>query len=222
MEEFTQKRREILLKIEEKSLLKQRVYNKTLEVLQDLKEYMHEMTGEINDAITSARMIRIDYRDRGKFEAQIQVAGDILIFAMHTNIFTYGQECPLENNEYYRALPDNQYLGIINVYNFLADSFKYNRNSDEGYLIGRIFINSEKAFYIEGIEGTEYSYENYGKHFIDEATSIDIIESAILHAMNFDLYTPPFKEVRSVVVEQMNTRAENSNIKIAKRLGYDF
>ena len=33
------------------------------------------------------------------------------------------------------------FCGIINIYNFLSDSFKYNRESDLGYLVGRIFIN---------------------------------------------------------------------------------
>ena len=41
------------------------------------------------------------------------------------------------------------YCGVINMYNFLSDSFKYNRENDLGYLIGRMFINKENTF-VEG------------------------------------------------------------------------
>lgn len=221
MDSSSDKRKQILETLEGKSLLKQRVYNKTLEVMQDLKECMHEMSGELNDDITSSRLIRIDYRDRGKFEAQIQVAGDILIFAMPTNIFTFSKDDKLFYNDFFNTSIDNQYCGIINIYNFLADSFKYNRNGDEGYLIGRLYINRDGNFFLDGIESS-YDSQSYGQYKIDEDIIIDIIESAIIHAMDFDLYVPPFKQVRSVLVEQMNTKAESSNIKIAKRLGHDF
>lgn len=221
METTSPKRRQILETLEGKSLLKQRVYNKTFEVMQELKESLHEMSGELNDDITSSRLLRVDYRDRGKFEAQIQVAGDILIFAMPTNIFTFAADDKIHYNDHFNSSWENQYFGIINIYNFLSDSFKYNRNGDEGYLIGRVYINRHGHFYLDGIDSS-YGYQSYGKEVITEEILVDIVESAIIHAMDFDLYVPPFKEVRSVLVEQMNTKAESSNIKIAKRLGLEF
>lgn len=221
MDTHSDKRKQILETLEGKSLLKQKVYNKTFEAMQDLKESLHEMSGELNDDITSSRLIRVDYRDRGKFEAQIQIAGDILIFAMPTNIFTFAPDDKLYYNDFFNSAVENRYCGIINIYNFLADSFKYNRNGDEGYLIGRLYINRDGNFFLDGIK-SKYDSGSYGHHTINEDILVDIVESAILHAMDFDLYVPPFKEVRSVLVEQMNTKAESSNIKIAKRLGHDF
>lgn len=218
MEPFSDKRKQIIEMLDSKSLLKQKIYNNTLEVMQLIKDTMHEMSGEINDEVTSSRLIRVEYRDRGKFEVQIQVAGDILIFAMPTNVFTFDKGDIISENGYYGENVKNQYCGVINIYNFLADSFKYNRNSDEGYLIGRLFINHENSFFIEGV-GSQYDHSSYGQNKISEDIIIDIIESVIIYAMEFDLYVPPFDQTRNVVVEQMNTKAESSNIKIAKRLG---
>ena len=34
----------------------------------------------------------IEYKDSGEFEAQLRVAGDILIFQMHSNVFKFTAE----------------------------------------------------------------------------------------------------------------------------------
>jgi hypothetical protein len=42
------------------------------------------------------------------------------------------------------------YFGVVNVYNFLSDSFRYNRERDLGYLVARIFLNKEGHFFVQG------------------------------------------------------------------------
>ena len=44
------------------------------------------------------------------------------------------------NTSYVKEDKNRSYCGVIHLYNFLADSFKYNRLNDVGYLIGRVFI----------------------------------------------------------------------------------
>ena len=150
MEGDPNKRTQIINTLNTKSVTKQEVYNNTFEVFNMLKDILHEMSGEINETIANARLVKVEYRDRGKFEAQIQIAGDMLIFSMHTNIFEFNREHSIWQNPYTKQDVKNSYCGIINIYDFLADSFKYNRSSDEGYLIGRIFINRERQFFVEG------------------------------------------------------------------------
>ena len=107
-------------------------------------EWDDELDGRID------RRVRIEYRDRGKFETQFQVASDLLIFRMHTDVFEFDANHLVWQSPYVQADRDNSYCGIIDIYNFLSDSFKFNRNADEGYLIGRIFINRERCYFVGG------------------------------------------------------------------------
>ena len=133
----------LIEKLSQKASLSQKVFDNTFSVFGRLKEVLHEMSSEIDDALEEEGKdeVKIEYRDRGKFEAQLQIAEDILIFSMHSNVFEFNREHIIWQNSYVRDNRDNSYCGIINIYNFLSDSFKYNRSADEGYLIGRIFVN---------------------------------------------------------------------------------
>ena len=180
------------------------------------------MSGDINDQLSNPRLTKVEYRDRGKFEAQIHIATDMLIFSMHSNIFEFSREHPIHNTEYIKQDNRNSYCGIINIYNFLADSFKYNRSSDEGYLIGRIFINHDNHFFVEGKRQDTYNYNTFANNIIDRSQILSIIENSIQYSINFDLLVPAYDSVKKVEVEQMNTKIENSKIPTGKRLGYEF
>jgi hypothetical protein len=117
---------------------------------------------------------------------------------------------------------DNSYIGVINIFNFLSDSLKYNRNADEGYLIGRIFINREKAFFVEGKRQTLVRPMAFGTRKIDREALVDVIETAINYALNFDLLMPPYDENIRVTVDQFNSKLDNSKFTTGKRLSYDF
>ena len=111
---------------------------------------------------------------------------------------------------------------MINIYNFLSDSFKFNRNADEGYLIGRIFINREKCYFVEGKQQTSMRPMQFGKAEIDSEALVRILESAIYYALHFDLLLPSYDDNKRVTVDQFNTKLDNSKFVTGKRLGYDF
>ena len=145
-------REKILATIIKKSALKQHTFDNTFAAFNELKDVLFEIASEMDDELDGKldKRVRIEYRDRGKFEAQLQIASDLLIFRMHTDIFEFDSNHIIWQNDYVRQSHDNSYCGVIDIYNFLSDSFKFNRNADEGYLIGRIFINREKCFFVEG------------------------------------------------------------------------
>ena len=180
-------RKKILETIVSKSTLKQKVFDNTFATFNDLKETLLEMASEMDDQLDGLldRRVRLEYRDRGKFEAQIQVANDLLIFQMHTDVFEFGSDHLIWQNPYVQADRDNSYCGVINIYNFLSDSFKFNRNADEGYLIGRIFINREKCYFVEGKQQTSMRPMQFGKAEIDSEALVRILESAIYYAPQF-------------------------------------
>ena len=217
-------RSEILATLIKKSNLKQRVFDNTFMAFNLLKECLHEMNAEFDDELEGKldKRVRIDYRDRGKYEAQIQIAGEMLIFTMHTNVFDFDASHPVLGVDYVEEERERSYCGVINIYNFLADSFRYNRNEDEGYLIGRLFINTDGAFFVEGRMKTPYSYRSFGVERIDRTTIISVLESAIEFAFDFDLLVPPYNSVSRATVDQFNTKMENSKFRTGKRLGVEF
>lgn len=217
------KREEIIGTLKEKASLKQLVYDNTYATFISLKELLQEYAVEANELLDSAdKRIRLEYRDRGKFEAQLQVAGDILIFSMHTNIFCFERENIIWRNSYVEQNRYNAYCGVISIYNFLSDSFKYNRAGDEGYLIGRMFINRERQYFVEGKRQMSYRHNSFGQEAINPEALTDIIESAIGYALEFDLLTPPYDAVKLVSVDLMNTKIENSKLQTGKRLGFKY
>lgn len=217
-------RTKILDAIVKKSTLKQQIFDNTFSTFNDLKETLFEMASEIDDELDGKldRRVRIEYRDRGKFEAQLQVASDILIFQMHTDVFEFDANHIIWQNGYVQGNRDNSYCGVINIYNFLSDSMKYNRNADEGYLVGRIFINREKAFWVEGKRQTLVRPMAFGSRTIDREALVAIIETAIHYALNFDLLMPPYEENIRVTVDQFNSKLDNSKFTTGKRLSYNF
>ena len=217
-------RKKILETIVSKSTLKQKVFDNTFATFNDLKETLLEMASEMDDQLDGLldRRVRLEYRDRGKFEAQIQVANDLLIFQMHTDVFEFEPNPVIWQNPYVQTDRDNSYCGVINIYNFLSDSFKFNRNADEGYLIGRIFINREKCYFVEGKQQTSMRPMQFGKAEIDSEALVRILESAIYYALHFDLLLPSYDDNKRVTVDQFNTKLDNSKFVTGKRLGYDF
>ena len=217
-------REKILAGIINKSTLKQRIFDNTFSTFNELKDVLFEIASELDDELDGRldKRVRIEYRDRGKFEAQLQIASDLLIFQMHTDIFEFDSNHIIWQNEYVQSDRNNSYCGVINIYNFLSDSFKFNRNADEGYLIGRIFINREKAFFVEGKRQTLVRPMSFGKSQICRDSLVSIMESAINYAINFDLLLPPYEENKRVTVDQFNTKLDNSKFITGKRVGYDF
>ncbi|MDR0418717.1 MAG: hypothetical protein LBH34_00710, partial [Prevotellaceae bacterium] len=77
-------REKILEDLKGKTQIKQLVYDNTFEVFKTLKDILHELAGDINEELGDTdKRAKLEYRDRGQYEAEIRVAGDILVFSMH-------------------------------------------------------------------------------------------------------------------------------------------
>ena len=217
-------REKILATIINKSTLKQHIFDNTFTTFNELKDVLFEIASELDDDLDGKldKRVRIEYRDRGKFEAQLQIASDLLIFRMHTDVFEFDSNHIIWQNEYVQRERDNSYCGIIDIYNFLSDSFKFNRNADEGYLIGRLFINREKSFFVEGKRQTLVRPMNFGQKQITREALISIMETAINYAINFDLLVPDYEDNKRVTVDQFNSKMDNSKFVTGKRIGYEF
>lgn len=204
-----------------KGNLKQEIYQTTLAVFENWKEiikaYSEQMQASCKDDLFD-----IEYKENGKFEVEFKFAGDVLLFNMHTNVFSFDDEYYVNKTPYVQEDPSRKYCGMIEVYNFLADSFKYDRFNDVGYLIARIFINHEGHFFIEGEEQLGFLYKEFDKLVVTPDLLALILEQAMIFAIDFDLWAPNYTEVRELTVGQKLQQNGTITHKTAKRLGFEF
>jgi hypothetical protein len=213
----------ILNSLKDKSTVKQKVHDNTLKVLADLKEILQELVKEFNLKLKDTdQRIHLEYTDNGSYGAQLKIAGDLMIFAMHSNVFEFDRSHGVWKTSYVKADRMASYCGIINIYNFLADSFKYNRQQDLGYLVGRIFINKDLHFFTEGKRQFGFFFNNFGNVVITRASLAHIINLAINYTLDFDLLVPPYDTVKIASVEQISDRIQLSRLRTGKRLGFQF
>ena len=217
------KKDEILNKLCQKAATKQLVYRTSKDVFKELKIVLKEIAENlVGQFCTIDKHVQIEYKDKGEFEAELRFSGDVLIFHFHSNTFHFDKSHHIWNSSYAKTDEYRTYYGVINIYNFLSDSFKYNRENDLGYLIGRIFINKEKHFFLEGKGRMSFLYNDFPNALIDKVALKSILQEAILFAMDFELLTPPFNDVQVVTLNQIKEMSQNMKIKTAKRLGFRF
>lgn len=213
----------IIQMLKEKSTMKQDVFKITMDIFDDFKSTLKEVVEELSSVITKVdTRVSLDYRSINEFNAEIKIAGDTLIFQAHTNVFHFDKSHHVWSSSYVKEDHYRAYCGMINVYNFLSDSIKYNRENDLGYLIGRIFINREKHFFVEGKRQLGFLYNNFPQSVIDKTTVRSIIESAILYCLDFDLLTPSYDTMKEVSVHEIQELTKNMVITTGKRLGFKF
>lgn len=207
-----------------KTNLKQEVYRNTVAMFAVLKEVLKELADEYREQLKD----KVDenvlpfFQEKGPFEAEFKLGGDVLIFSMHSNVFVFNREHPIWKLDYIKANAMNSYCGVFSIYNFLADSFKYNRTQDLGYLIARIFVNRENHFFVEGKRQSNEVVKDFGTDELTKEYLKDIIETAVQYAIDFDLLVPPYDQVKIVTVDQMQVEINHSRIQTGKRLGFKF
>jgi len=207
----------------QKASLKQLVYANTLKVFGDFKESIRNLYESSFETVANhPENLLYKYEERGNFEVKFTFGSDILIFAVHTNVFEFPRDHIVMKTSYVKEEKDRSYCGMINIYNFIADSFKYNRINDVGYMIGRIFVNKEFHYFIEGKRELGFLYSNFVESIIDKEAIRKIIESAIMYTIKFDILTPPFDQVKEVTVLDMQNELDNMKLKTGKRLGFRF
>lgn len=214
---------ELFEALREKALLKKEVYKNTLTAFNLFKTVIMELALAYEKQYNSSKpIIEFEFQDRSEFELELKFGGDVLIFVMHTNIFEFSRTHEVMKTNYIRDEKTRSYCGVINIYNFLSDSFKYNRVNDIGYMIGRVFVNKEGHYFIEGKRELGRLYTNFATSEISTQAVAQIIESAVLYTINFDLLTPPYDEVKLVSVFEMVASLDKMKLKTGKRLGFRF
>lgn len=210
----------ILESLKEKMKLKNEVAKHTANDFSILKQALHIVSKELTQKIGNHQ--EVISKENGAWEIEIKFGGEVLIFSMHTDIFNFDDEHFSHKLDYVKQDNTRSYCGVIKVYNFLADSFKYGRNNDLGYLIARIFINKDNHYFVEGKRQLGFLYNDFENAIFDEPAIRTVIESCLLYAIEFDLLVPPFNEVKEITVYQKVEQMGNAAVITGKRLGFNY
>ena len=118
-------REQVIKMLREKSVMKQDVYKNTHNNFEVLKEVVKEIAEDLKTEVQKIdKRVTVDYRFTSDHEIELKVAGDMLVFYMHSNVFEFDRSHTMFKTGYVKKNGLNSYSGIIYVYNFLADSFK--------------------------------------------------------------------------------------------------
>jgi hypothetical protein len=206
-------------KIVEKSNLLNTIENNTKEAFKNFKTTAQEIIKQMQKEAPGTKFV---FQNKSEYEFEIRFGEDILIFTIHTNVFEFSRQHEVMKLPYVTQDKERSYCGMINIYNFLSDSFDYDRDYDIGYLIGRVFINKDNHYFIEGKREVGLLYSNFNTSIINKESIISIILSAMEYANNFDLLVPPFDEVKTISVGEIKLNSSEKRFITAKRLGFEF
>ncbi|MCX2741775.1 hypothetical protein [Pontibacter anaerobius] len=214
---------DIINGLHHKSKTKQAIYRNTKHAFERLKELSQDLVAELTERVTQQDAdVLIEYRNIGEHEFQIKFSGDLLVFVMHTNIITFPDDYEIMRNNYVDEDFRRRFFGHIMAYNFMADTIKYNRLDDPGYLIGRMLINIEDHYCIEGVKQLDLPQEkisDIANNVLSDRVLRIVVESAMIAAVNNDLMGQDVSDIERITLKQ---KLENMHLIKPRKLGFQI
>jgi len=189
--------------LESKSTAKQVTYKNLLVAFNLLMQESKRIVVALKKKVQSAdEDVTVEFKIINEHEFHVKLAGDLLVFVLHTNIVTLPEEHSVMQEPYIKENELNRYFGQIMIYNFMSDSLKFNRINDPGYLLARILINHQNRFVAEGEGSLADSFTKVSATGISERELTVIVKYSLLTAIESDLMAPPFPDVRFITLYQ--------------------
>src|SRR4030095_16132820 len=121
----------ILSLLAEKAVTKQSVIDHSHNGFQQVRNTLKKLADELRPKLTSINAtLAVDYSVKGELEVEFSLAGDTIVFLLHSNVFTFDNSHEIWKTSYIKEDASRAYCGQIFVYNFLSDSMKYFRGND--------------------------------------------------------------------------------------------
>ena len=157
---------------------------------------------------------------KNDYEFQLKVGSDILIFTLATNVVTFNDDYEVMKSDYVQEKEERKYFGQIMVYNFLADTIKYNRLEDPGYLIARLIVNYEKHFFVEGAQQLSFLFTDIVNNVITSDWLKLLVEKCIFTAIDMDLIGSSYPEIQNTnLMQKMKNEKPMGN---GKKIGFQM
>jgi hypothetical protein len=204
-----------------KSSAKQAIFRATQAAFDVLRQASQELCLELTHKITTTLdpSVRIEYYPVNGMEFHIRFSGDLLVFVMHSNIVTFPDTFGPMTTPYVQDDFRRRFFGHIMAYNFMADSIKYQRMNDPGYLVGRLLVNIDSHYFLEGVQQLELPNHDMSSSPVTADAMRLFVESAMIAAVNNDLIAPPMDDIQKITVKQ---KLENQQVSRASKVGFSF
>jgi hypothetical protein len=188
--------------LESKSAAKQTTYKHLLAAFSVLSKESKRITTELKKKTHTSKDVTIEFNAVNEHEFHVKLAGDLLIFVLHTNIVTFADEHVIMQDPYMKQQEVNRYFGQIMIYNFMSDSLKFNRVNDPGYLLARLMINHDNRFFIEGEGQLATLFNTISENALSPETLNALVKLALAIAIENDLMAMPYPDVKFITLYQ--------------------
>lgn len=201
-----------------KSKVKNQIFDQTKVLFEKVEERAQSLIQLLQNRLDTPDLTFSVVR-KGEFEIQVKIAGDLIVFLMHSNVVTLPESHGYIQSDFVNQQPLRKYLGQINVYNFMADSYKYNRVFDSGYLIARIMMNLEERFFVEG-EQLRYRYADLSQDKISDETLDELLSDLFMVAIETDLVATPISAIRQIQMGELQTMSAKAGT--GQKIGFQM
>ncbi len=189
--------------LENKSTAKQITYKTLIGVFETLAKESKRVVGELKKKVKPGNQdVTVDFTRINEHEFQLKLAGDLLIFVVHTNIVTFDDAHDVMKDPYIKENEINRYFGQIMIYNFMSDSIKFNRVNDPGYLLARLLVNHDGRYIVEGEGKLGIVYRHISPAAITEHDLNILVKLALTLAIENDLMAPAYPDVKFITLYQ--------------------
>jgi hypothetical protein len=209
--------------LEDKSTAKQVTYKRLISAFELLAKESKRVMSELKKRTKPGDAdVTLGFEQINEHEFQIKLAGDLLIFVLHTNIVTFDDAHEVMKDPYIQTSELNRYFGQIMIYNFMYDSIKFNRINDPGYLLARLLINHDGRYIIEGEGKLGVVFSHISDTAITEADLNVLVKLALTLAIENDLMAPPYPQVKFITLFQKleKTQELGAGQKIGFKMSY--
>jgi len=214
-------RSDILNLIATKGTAAVRVFEKTRAVFDEVRIVLGELEQDLKGKLRGADpRVPIDFNDKGRMEMQFTFADDVLVFVMHTNVFTFDPSHGVMKSSYVKEDPMRSFCGMIYVYNFLYESVRYNRRDDYGILVARMFVNAEGHFIVEGKRQIGLLFNDFARDTVSRENITRLVEALMVFVLEIDMKVPPFDSMEQTTLQNIIDSSSQTGIISGKRFGF--
>lgn len=188
-----------------------------------LKSLAHNLYQQIENSLgQKEEHAKIKFEEGRPNQCEIRLGDDTIWFHLQPNIFKIIDGHPLYKSSYIKENELRAHCAVINVYNFLTDTLIRKRNDDVGFLVTRIFINSESHFMVEGKKHFGLLFNDFSNDVLDNEKLEKIIKQIVLFCLEHDMVIPPFEAVQTITFEEISQNNCSAFSSEGKKLGFRF
>lgn len=210
----------ILSKLHTTSKLKYNLFESSVALFGQLEKICMEIAKDLMDADKGSNPIPIKVEKINDYEFIFRIGGDVLVFILQSNIVRLSEDTYLAKSKYLKSDPDLSYFGQILIYNFLSDTLTFGRLDDPGYLIGRILLNKENKFFLEGDRNIVFNFPELKENPVSQEKMRYLVEQLILSALNNDLLAPAFDDI--MIINYHQKLEHTSSMGNPQKIGFEF